>query len=136
MAAKYSRADDSSDLSGRRADDDRGDPKKFFDRRRRGGRKTLQLCRQVQRALTFALSEVNDDALHELYVESVEPAPNDRRMMVTVSMMGEAHDPAEILTGLQFATPFLRNQVAASIHRKRVPELVFRCIPPETPQGA
>lgn len=101
------------------------------DKTRGGGRKTLQLCRQVQRALMFALSETEDRALHELYVEKVEPAPNDRRMMVTVSMMGDAHDPVDVLTSLQFATPFLRNEVASAIHRKRVPELIFRCRPPE-----
>lgn len=97
-----------------------------------GGRKALQLCRQVQRALNYALGETGDDRLLELYVESVEPAPNDKRLMVTVSPMGEDCDPAAVLERLQFALPMLRSAVAESIHRKRVPELLFQCRPRET----
>ena len=95
-----------------------------------GGRKALQLCRQVQRSLSYALGETGDDLLLGLYVDSVEPAPNEKRLLVTVSAMGEECDPAQILNRLQFAMPLLRNAVAQSIHRKRVPELLFQCRPP------
>lgn len=128
-----------ADFCGQLGEDDNVDPREFFDRRkqnrpdRRSGRKALQLCRQVQRALSYALSETHDDKLHELFVESVEPAPNEKRLMVTVSCMGEEFDPIDIITRLQFATPFLRSQVAESIHRKRTPELMFQCLPPKEP---
>lgn len=96
-----------------------------------GGRKALQLCRQVQQALNLALADCEDSWLRELYVESVAPAPNDRRLMATVSPMGEARDPAELLQRIHFALPFLRNQIAVSIHRKRVPEVLFQLAPPQ-----
>jgi len=102
-------------------------------RRQRGGRKALQLCRQVQKALTYALSGCGDDVVMELYVESVEPAPNDKRLLVTVSPIdanpSSAPEPADVLSRLQYVTPYLREEVAASIHRKRVPELLFQYLP-------
>jgi ribosome-binding factor A len=98
---------------------------------RGGGRKALQLSRQVQKALLYALSETNDDRLHELYVEAVVPAPNDKRLLVTVSPMADDFDPADALLRLQHATPFLRQQVAMAITRKRVPELIFQFRPRE-----
>lgn len=126
-------ADDFPDLGG---DDNFASRHSFGSRKSgsasRGGRKALQLCRQVQRALSYAMGETGDDVLLELHVESVEPAPNEKRLMVTVSPMGDGHDPVDIMQRLQFATPFLRNSIAAAIHRKRVPELMFRCVPPET----
>ena len=118
-----------------RGEDDKADPPAFFDQRKRkqrGSRKALQVCRQVQRALSYALGEAGDDVLLELYVESVEPAPSDKRMMVTVSSMGDDCDPVEVMSRLQFATPFLRGAVASAINRKRVPELLFQCVPPQT----
>ena len=98
---------------------------------RGGGRKALQLCRQAQQALNLALADCEDSWLRELYVESVKPAPTDRRLMVSVSPMGDPRDPAELMQRIQFALPFLRDQVAANIHRKRVPELIFQVAPPE-----
>lgn len=92
-------------------------------------RKTLQLCRQVQRALHYALGECGDDLLAGVYVMSVEPAPNASRMLVTVQPMDEGTDPIDILQRLSFVTGQLRSDVAASIHRKKVPELLFHCEP-------
>jgi ribosome-binding factor A len=103
--------------------------KKSRSKDRGGGRKALQLSRQVQKALLYALSETNDDRLNELYVESVVPAPNDKRLLVTVMPMAEEFDPADALLRLQHATPFLRERVAEAITRKRVPELVFQFKP-------
>jgi ribosome-binding factor A len=94
----------------------------------RCGRKTLQLCRQVERALNYVLAgECDDDVLRDLTIVSVEPAPDASRMMVTVapSMPGTCDLP-RILEHLQNASGMLRSFVAASIHRKRAPELAFR----------
>jgi len=114
---------------------ERSSRNEYSDRRQRrgrgGGRKALQLCRQVQKALLYALSETEDDRLHELYVESVVPAPNDKRLMVTVSPMTDDLDPADTLLRLDQAAPFLRGEVAAAITRKRVPELIFQFQPRE-----
>lgn len=98
----------------------------------RGNRKALQLCRQVQKTLNYALGGLEDDVLAGLYVESVEPAPNDKHLMVTVSPLDPETSPEEVLLRLGRFSGRLRSEIAADIHRKRVPELSFHCIPPRT----
>jgi hypothetical protein len=89
--------------------------------RRRGGneggdRKTLQLCRQVQRALMLA----------DVAVESVEPMDGTAgQLLVRVSISAEDGSAAEALAKLHERTPMLRAAVARSICRKRVPGLTF-----------
>ena len=94
----------------------------------RGSRKTLQLCKQVERELSLTLgSEFDDPALRDLQVLSVEPAPNSARMLVTVSLgpsAGPIH-PAEVVAHLSRASGKLRCEIAAAIHRKKTPELAF-----------
>jgi ribosome-binding factor A len=96
----------------------------------RGGRKTRQLCRQVERTLNYVLAgECDDDLLRDFGVISVEPAPDAKRLLVTVSpSLPVSYQLAEVLEHLQAATPMLRSLVAASIHRKRAPELTFRVV--------
>ncbi len=96
----------------------------------RGNRKALQLCRQVQRALSFALGSCGDDVLGGVYVEAVDPAPDDKHLMVTVSPLDADISPEDVLVHLHYVVGRLRAEIAADIHRKRVPELSFRCIPP------
>jgi ribosome-binding factor A len=108
--------------------------------RKKGGRKTLQLCGQVAEALNYAFAAVcNDDVLRELAVVTVQPAPDESRLMVTVgpSLPGPYNAP-EILTHLHQAIGKLRSEVAAAIHRKKVPELAFCVVapPPEPGQSA
>jgi hypothetical protein len=53
--------------------------------RARAEQKTLQLCRQVQRALSMSLAgECDDDVLRMLYVDAVVPAPDASRLLVRV----------------------------------------------------
>ncbi len=88
-------------------------------------RKALQLCRQVQRELTFVLGDSPDDVLRGLLVESVDPAPTASRLLVSVS----SQEPTQVvLVALQRASGLLRSEIAGAIHRKRVPELLFRCV--------
>jgi ribosome-binding factor A len=100
-----------------------------FNRRRVVNRKALQLCAQVAQTLASVLSgECGDDRLRDLLVESVEPAPDSTRLLVTVSA-GPAFadgDTASVLRALYGATGMLRVQIARAIHRKRVPELLFQ----------
>ena len=73
----------------------------FAGRRREGGvrrenrqqhHKTLQLCRQAQRALSLALAgECDDDLLRSLYVESVVPAPDASRLRSPCSALARRH---------------------------------------------
>jgi ribosome-binding factor A len=94
-----------------------------------GGRrrhKDLQLCRQVLDALTYALAELDDPIIDELVLTSVDPAPSAARMQVTLSLAREGIDRDEALARLRDITPELREEVAAEISRRRVPELIFR----------
>ena len=121
------------DFASQLGPDDAVDPRKFFDRRThgRGDRKVRQLCRQVSHTLSYVLSgECDDDTLRSLYVESVDPAPDSSRLLVTVSSLDKEDDtPAiDILTKLAAVTGKLRSEIAASISRRKTPELIFNVV--------
>lgn len=103
--------------------------------RKKGGRKTKQLCAQAGEALNYAFAaECNDDVLRDMGVVAVQPSPDESRLLVTIgpSLPGPC-DPAEVLARLEKAQAKLRAQVAAAIHRKKVPQLAFRVmVNPET----
>ena len=119
------RADAESDASdfffGSSDDDAKG--------RRRRSHKTAQLCRQVFRAVSLALSECTDDLLRDLIVHDVRPAPDASRMLVYVEFSVAAAQAgahvADAMERLASANGFLRREVAAAITRKRAPELMF-----------
>ena len=97
--------------------------------RRRNDRKLLQLCRQVERALNLALGgESGDPLLRDLFVESVEPAPDSSRLRVRVRGGAGATASGGLQARLQGAAGFLRMQVAGSISRRKVPELCFELV--------
>ncbi|MGH7128275.1 MAG: ribosome-binding factor A [Planctomycetaceae bacterium] len=102
-------------------------------RERRADRKTLQLCRQVQRTLSYVLGECDDSVVQACFVEAVEPAPDASRLLVTVSSMDKDKTPITVIEHLSRSAGFLRSEIAASISRRKVPELAFRCIAPEPP---
>ena len=89
-------------------------------------RKDLQLCRQVFDALTYALAELDDPVIDELVLASVVPAPSAARMQVTLVPSNEAVDPDAALARVRAIADELREEVAAEVTRRRVPELVFR----------
>jgi hypothetical protein len=95
--------------------------------RKKGGRKTLQLCGQVAEALNYAFASLcNDDVLRELSVVAVQPAPDESRLLVTIApTLPGPCDPAQILTRVHRVLGTLRSEVASSIHRKKVPDLAF-----------
>lgn len=87
--------------------------------------KTLQLCRQVQQALSTSLAaDFDDPVLMGLYVEEVRPAPDARRVLV-VARVDPEHDAKLARERLESVSNWLRQEVAGSITRKRVPELSF-----------
>lgn len=88
----------------------------------------MQLCRQVERTLNYVLSECGDELIADLFVESVQPAPDASRLLVTVLAPDQSHEPMEVLAHLHRAAGFVRSEIASSIHRKRVPELAYRCV--------
>lgn len=118
-----------------------GDPRQVFDRtaRRRVDRKAYQLCRQVSDTLNFVLSgDTGDDVLRGLYVDSVDPAPDASRLLVSVAPLDpNDQTPADVyLTRLMAVSGKLRSEVAASISRRKTPELAFRVIPAPEPLPA
>ncbi len=107
--------------------DDGVDPR--FDHRGRarkaGDRKTRQLCRQIARTLDLALAGVTDGPLGEARVGAVLAGADARHVEVTL------HHPAPdgaVLDAAARARPWLRREVAAHTHRKRVPELIVTVV--------
>ena len=107
-------------------------------KKRKDDRKARQLCGQIFRALSCALAgQCRDEILQDLVVQSVSPAPNASRLLVTVYLgtRGPEIPPATVLQRLDLVRPMLRCEVASAIVRKRAPELTFQLIPsPEAPQ--
>jgi hypothetical protein len=110
---------------------DEGDVSRFFgdgENSRKGNWKVMQLCKQVERAATLTLEgEWVGDALLGAAVASVEPAPDAGRLRVVVVLApargaSDAEDATAVLGSLRSR---FRAEVARSIHRKRVPEIVF-----------
>lgn len=108
---------------------------------RRQSRKSKQLCRQVAESLDWVLSgDSRDELLQNLRVVAVEPAPYSSRLRVTVAshLPPEEAEPRAILDRLQRHSGRLRCEVAASIHRRKVPTLVFEvlvALPPAVATG-
>ena len=120
-------------MCGQPGADDGLDPREFFKpaRKQRDSRKDWQVCRQVFETLNYVLSgESHDDVLRSLLVGEVVPAPDATRLLVTVQPLDADGDidPVVILQRLQQATGRLRAEVARSISRRKVPELVFRVV--------
>lgn len=95
------------------------------------GHKDLQLCRQVFDALTYALATLDDPIVGELVVASVVPAPSAARVLVTLVAASSAIDADAALETVRAYANELREDVAAEVTRRRVPELVFRIGRPE-----
>lgn len=88
-------------------------------------RKTMQLLRQVEETLHLVLYEHIE---HDVEILSVLPAPDARRMVVTL-MVDDPGMIEEVQESLEEAAGDLRMEVAESISRKRAPTLVFRVVP-------
>lgn len=90
-------------------------------------RKERQLCRQVQEAVSEALAGIEDDVLLDVWVSSVEPAPDAGRLAIIIEAPSRV-SPDEVHTRLDKIAGFLRAEVAGAITRKRVPTLTFRVL--------
>lgn len=85
-------------------------------------RKQDQLCGQIARALNLALPGATVAALRVCTVKTCT-APRSGDVQVTVC------GPPEAGPALEAARGWLRTEVAAAIHRKRVPRLDFILLP-------
>ena len=98
-------------------------------------RKLAQLCGQVRQTLELSLAgECSDPVLWDLRVEDVIPAPDAGRLLVVLSAGGQGpEDPQRVHERLAAAQGYLRSLVAAAVHRRRAPQLVFRLAGEERP---
>ncbi len=97
-------------------------------RRDRSSARKRRLCGQVARALTIALPTAADPQLRSLLVVEVVPAPDLRRLEARIAAPpGQPPDGLSARLGL--ARPWLREEVALAIHRKRAPELRLVLVP-------
>jgi ribosome-binding factor A len=98
-------------------------------------RKDLQLCRQVFDALSWALAEIDDPIVDTLVLAHVLPAPNASRVQVTLVPSRADIDKDVALERVREYADELREEVAAEVTRRRVPELVFRIGRPDELQS-
>lgn len=97
-------------------------------------RKTLQLCRQAEHALYYALLELDDPELEPLDLEEVRPDANGSRLCAVLRYIARTEEVADDALDrarerLDAAGPALRAAVASAIHRRRAPELSFLVLP-------
>jgi ribosome-binding factor A len=93
---------------------------------RKRGHKDHQVCRQVEDAVRWFLADVDDPVLAGLTVVQVVPAPSAARVLVTLVPCAGEVDAADAMERLAAVRDELREDVAAEVHRRRVPELGFR----------
>jgi ribosome-binding factor A len=95
-------------------------------RKKRQDHKTAQLCRQVHRTLIVAMSALPEEALLELSVLDVRPAPDASTLAVVLQKRSDTlFSSAQVYEALERMRGRLRTLVTQSIHRKRAPELTF-----------
>ena len=114
-------------------DDDCVDPKEYCkpDRRTdKANKKARQLCRQAAQTLDFVLADCDDESMETLLVVSVQPAPDSSRLLVTIGadVPADQVDLNHIRLRIQVQKPRLRAELARSISRKRVPDLIFNVL--------
>jgi ribosome-binding factor A len=91
------------------------------------------LCSQVADCLQLVFEGgLADEALQDSYLQGVEPFPDAATLRVTVAI--PSHEDADrVRAALARASGYLRSEVAAAIHRKRAPTLVFRIVKEDVP---
>jgi ribosome-binding factor A len=105
--------------------------------RRVFNRKALQLCAQVAETLSLVLQgECDDDVLRDLMVLAVVPAPDSTQLLVTLGPAPGANDwnAGQIMEHVHKAHGKLRSEVAAAIHRRKTPALLFTFVEKESAQ--
>jgi len=108
-------------------EDDGIDPRTYFKskRNRKENRKTKQLCQQVARTLNLCLNDCDDSIVQSMFLEAVHPAPDSSCLLVHVQCDVDEFDHAKALQAIRNQTARLQFEIARSINRKRVPNLVF-----------
>lgn len=115
------------ELCGEIHEDDGVDPREYFKskRNRKENRKTKQLCQQVARTLNLCLNDCDDPVVQSMFVVGVMPGADGSCLMVHVECDVDDFDHTEALHAIRNQTARLQFEIARSIHRKRVPNLLF-----------
>ena len=95
-------------------------------------RKALQLCRQVERALSFIIPDVGDERLLGSFIASVVPAPHTHHLLVTVEL-AEIVSEVELVELQEFllaSKSRVRAEIAQSINRRKTPDVTLQVINP------
>lgn len=116
-------------------EDDGVDPRDYFrpsKKQNKENRKAKQLCRQVAQTLSLTLAGDADGLLGCLQVESVVPAPDSSRLLVSLraDVHGDAFDLVATESRLAGQKGRLRCEVAAAITRRKTPVLVYQILGP------
>jgi ribosome-binding factor A len=108
-------------------------PPEFEPSTGRTDRKAQRLCGQIARALNLALATCRDEALRDVVVDTVVPAPDTAHVRVLVSLLAPREPGAarEILEHLRRAVPYFRAEIATAIRRRKVPQLAFSLAAPD-----
>ena len=91
------------------------------------GRQTKRLCAQVRRIMSQYLSlETADEVLQSLFVETVEPSPDDSCLLVRLNMPQDLQvEIRDVMDRLQRAKSEVRAEIARAINRRKTPDLLF-----------
>ena len=89
-------------------------------------RRLARLSEQFRREITAVLHRsVRDPRVQEVVVNSVEVTSDLWLARVYVHVAGEDPERREALQGLEAAANFIRRELAAVLHIRRIPELRF-----------
>ena len=89
-------------------------------------RRLARLNEQFRREITAILRRaVRDPRVQDVVVNSVEVTSDLWLARVYVRLGGEEHEGREALQGLEAAANFIRRELAAVLHIRRIPELRF-----------
>jgi ribosome-binding factor A len=122
-----------ADVTDEPGPEDGTDPKEWhrkpWDAPKAAGRKARQLCGQVADALHAAVGGCADSVVQALTAVGVTPAPHTGRLRVTLARPADGGvSVADADAGLARVRGRLRGEVAAAVHRRHAPELVFEVV--------
>lgn len=99
---------------------------------RTSDRSTRRLCANAMRTIHLSLlADCHDSDLQSLEVQTVEPYPDAKRLLVTLVPTQRDEDLQPLQHKVQAVAHLLRHAVVRSMSRKRTPQLCFIVVPNE-----
>ena len=89
-------------------------------------RRTDRINEQLKQEISMIVrDEVRDPRVGLATITAVQASPELDHAKVYVTSLGDEEEREEILTGLRSAAPFIRKELGARLHMRRIPELHF-----------